>query len=200
MFKKLLSTTVLAFYFCCSFAQTENLLSFSVSELGPSFEASISENISAKLQLGIYASSQVLLFSSGMSTESKSYLFLHAGANGSFRYYYNFSRRSYLGKNTSRNSANYFAISNLFLTTPFANFGAECECRDSQDIQSYTRKDYNKIAFKGLTSGIVWGMQRSFDKRINIDLNGGVGYSFNENIAKLMLTATIGIWLGSNGY
>lgn len=79
---------------------------------------------------------------------------------GAYRYYYNFEKRTSKGKNTSRNSANYVA-----LTTFFAS---------DDPIIGDLEIDTDYIG----QVGPVWGFQRTYNSGFNLGLELGLGYTF----------------------
>ncbi|WP_074408293.1 MULTISPECIES: DUF3575 domain-containing protein [Aquimarina] len=95
---------------------------------------------------------------------------------GAYRYYYNFKRRTQKGKNTSKNSANYIALTTLF-TSGDPIIG---------DIQ--TNIDYYARI------GPVWGFQRTYNSNLNLGLELGLGYGFNNE--ESFLRPIIGFRLG----
>ncbi|MGY3792350.1 DUF3575 domain-containing protein [uncultured Aquimarina sp.] len=79
-----------------------------------------------------------------------------------YRYYYNFRRRQGKGKNTTRNSANYFGLANSFsnANTVFSDFNP----RDAYFI----------------TIAGVYGLQRTYWKKLNLRFEFGAGYGFSD--------------------
>ena len=102
--------------------------------------------------------------------------------SASYRVYYNFEKRSLMEKNTSRNSANYFALLVLAGTQPL-NKG-----------EDYDTDLNNSI----LNTGIVWGFQRNYPSRFSLDLNLGLGYlkAGNREGVGFLGELNIGLWLG----
>ncbi|WP_159090677.1 hypothetical protein [Aquimarina aquimarini] len=81
---------------------------------------------------------------------------------GAYRYYYNFEKRLRKGKNTTRNSANYLAMTTYFAhTEPIIG-----------------NLDTN-IDFVGQV-GPVWGFQRTYRYGLNLGLELGLGYDFSD--------------------
>jgi len=134
---------------------------------------------------------------------NKSTLFLRAGFTGTLakdyydeitgvlfrvfgsatgRYYYNFNKRNMMGKNTKRNSANYFALLFLVGSEPL-----------NKDID-YDQQLNNSL----LNYGVVWGIQRNYASRFSLDLNIGLGYVKAGSITGVSPVGelNIGIWLG----
>jgi hypothetical protein len=106
-------------------------------------------------------------------------------ASGSYRAYYNFSKRNLAEKNTEKNSANYFAILALYATPPL-NKGT----------------DYNTDLNNSLlNTGIVWGLQRNYRSGFSLDLNIGLGYLKGGNTEGFGVIGefNIGWWFGAKG-
>lgn len=78
------------------------------------------------------------------------------------RLYHNLDRRTKLGRNTSHNSANYFALSTKYYsgTTPILNTG-----------------DFNFVPSVSVIP--KYGIRRAFAKNFNYEFSGGVGYQYN---------------------
>ena len=184
MFKKIISTSFFILIFIQINAQTDNVFSISLSELGPAYELSLSKKLTAKIQIGIYATSQTYINFSALEPNTTPTLnptyFLHGGINSSLRNYYNFERRLSKGKKITNNTGNYFAIVNMYMLKPFLSFGESCYCDGAY----------------GLTLGQVWGMQRNYRNRISLDFNFGIGYAFNSKSVAPIATTTFGIYLG----
>lgn len=79
-----------------------------------------------------------------------------------YRYYYNFKRRSSLGKRIDRNSANYFAFSALV--------------QSGKSIIGNI--DFNE--HYGAFVGPLWGMQRTYGGGFNLNLHLGLGYAWSD--------------------
>ena len=196
MYKRIFVSIVLLAIFSKSNAQTEPLFSISLSELGPGYELPLTSKITAKMQLGFYSTNLSVEEFDASSYTSSSYFFFHAGGQASLRYYYNFNRRNDLGKNTNRNSANYFGLMNMYLAKPFTYLGPDCGCTDAQGNPVAIDPEINDIASRGLTSGLVWGMQRNYERRFSLDLSFGVGYNLRQSMPILLASTTFGFWLG----
>ncbi len=79
-----------------------------------------------------------------------------------YRYYYNFEKRKRKGKNTSKNSANYIAVTSAFtLGDPLIG-----------EIET-------NVDYAGLV-GPVWGFQRTYGAGFNLGLELGIGYRFDN--------------------
>jgi hypothetical protein len=198
MFPKTFFLVFFSFCYFCLRAQTESIFSVSFSEVGPAYEHSLGKNMSAKLQLGFYATTQTFIdLGIGTTSSSATYYFLHPGGNLSLRSYYNYNRREKLGKNVSRNTANYFALVGMYLAKPFYNFSPDCSCTDFNGNPIRNDVFANETATRGLLAGMVWGMQRNYKGRFSLDLNVGIGYNYSEKIPTLLSTTTLGMWLFS---
>lgn len=111
-----------------------------------------------------------------------------------YRYYYNYNQRQQKGKRTEMNSMNY--ISPTFQTSL-------SKARVSTDhIWETERRPIN-------VAGVVWGLQRNYQKRFSLDLNLGLGYLFttaqvpgtefyekrNFGMVTMMGQFNLGFWL-----
>lgn len=74
-----------------------------------------------------------------------------------FRHYYNLEKRAQKGKRTAHNSGNYLAL--------YANY-------DFESIS--TNKWFNEYV-PAFSAGPIWGLQRTYKGKFNIDLNIGAG-------------------------
>ncbi|MEW7280564.1 hypothetical protein ABW636_18405 [Aquimarina sp. 2201CG1-2-11] len=79
-----------------------------------------------------------------------------------YRYYYNFDRRESKGKNISKNSANYIAMTSTFASG-----------------DPIIGKIETAIDYIGLI-GPVWGIQRTYGAGFNLGLELGMGYRFDN--------------------
>ena len=196
MLKRIIASFIFILVLSESQSQTEPLFSVSLSELGPGYEMPINRNLTAKIQLGFYGTSLTEEIIGNNSYTMNSYFFFHPGGQASLRYYYNFNRRNDLGKNTNRNSANYFGLMNMFLSKPFTYLGPDCGCTDLQGNPVSVDPEIKEMANRGLTTGLVWGMQRNYERRFSLDLSFGMGYSFTQSMPILLASTTVGFWLG----
>jgi len=96
--------------------------------------------------------------------------------NGSYRYYYNFDRRVRKNKRTDFNSANYFALTSSITSGDPIIGGLRINT------------DYSA------TVGPVWGFQRTYGSKLNINLELGVGYGFDNQDS--FVTPIVGFSLG----
>lgn len=77
------------------------------------------------------------------------------------RHYYNLEKRSLKGKRTANNSANFLAVGALYM---FRGKGKYEYINDLDGFNLYS----------------VWGLQRTYNSKININLNMGLGYNFSQ--------------------
>ena len=82
--------------------------------------------------------------------------------NGQFRHYYNLEKRANKGKRTAYNSGNFIAMSATY------NF---------QSIS--TNKNYGEYT-SSLTIAPLWGFQRTYKRKFNLELNLGAGVNFDQ--------------------
>ncbi|CAM3410375.1 DUF3575 domain-containing protein [Flavobacterium chungbukense] len=82
--------------------------------------------------------------------------------NEQFRYYYNLEKRAEKGKRTARNSGNYVAANAVY------SFG------------SISTNDNYREASSSFTLGALWGLQRTYKGRFNLEFNAGPGVNFDE--------------------
>lgn len=94
-----------------------------------------------------------------------------------YRHYYNFNRRLEKNKNISNNSGNYFAFHS-------AIYGGKSFIGNLDSNADYS-----------IELGPVWGLQRVYGKSFKLDLNLGLGYSFND-IGESAFGPLIGFKLG----
>ena len=80
-----------------------------------------------------------------------------------YRYYYNYDRRQKKGKRTEMNSLNY-------LSPTFVTILTKKRISTSHYIEN-NRRPINTV-------GVVWGIQRNYNKRFSVDFNLGLGYLF----------------------
>ena len=97
--------------------------------------------------------------------------------NTQYRYYYNFKKRMDKGKNITKNSANYLALSAAVQT-------------GKPIIGSL---EYYESYFGAI--GPVWGLQRYYKGGLKLDLNLGAGYGFNES-GESFFSPILGLRLG----
>jgi opacity protein-like surface antigen len=100
--------------------------------------------------------------------------------NEQFRHYYNLEKRAAKGKRTANNSGNFVAL--------YAQY-------DFQSIS--TNKLFNEYC-PSFTLAPVWGIQRTYKGKFNIDLNMGAGVNIDQNDTEFALVAnfTLGWVIG----
>ncbi len=113
-----------------------------------------------------------------------------------YRLYYNLNRRDEKGKNTARNSGNYFAFINetRFTKAPL----------DFYDVKEATIRPV-------IAGALGWGLQRNYNSRFSLDFYLGAGlkyartssYDFYDQLITANTTSfafvgqiNLGIWLG----
>jgi hypothetical protein len=132
---------------------------FKVNFLNPGlvYEYGLSNNTSlySELSLGFFYQ-----YSQNFGSSSAFNLII----NEQFRYYYNFEKRNYKNKRTTKNSANYLAFTASNSFKPF--------------FLNNTERFYfvNRVEV-----GPVWGLQRTYKGNFNLDLNFGVGATIYQN-------------------
>lgn len=82
--------------------------------------------------------------------------------NEQFRHYYNLEKRAGKGKRTARNSGNYLAANAVY------SFGSIS-----------TNDDYTESC-SSFTLGALWGLQRTYKGRFNLEFNAGPGVNFDK--------------------
>jgi hypothetical protein len=80
-----------------------------------------------------------------------------------FRHYYNLEKRTVKGKVTSHNSGNFVAIAAYY------------------NYKSITTNDSYSSSNSSVVIAPVWGFQRTYKHKFNLDLNMGAGYGFTKN-------------------
>jgi len=80
-----------------------------------------------------------------------------------YRYYYNYNRRQKKGKRTEMNSLNYLSPTFVTILT-----------KKRISMSHYVENNRRPIN----TVGVVWGIQRNYNKRFSLDFNLGLGYLF----------------------
>jgi putative salt-induced outer membrane protein YdiY len=82
--------------------------------------------------------------------------------NEQFRHYYNLEKRATKGKRTARNSGNFIAGNAIY------NFGSIS-----------TNDDYRESA-PSFTVAALWGLQRTYKGRFNLEFSVGPGVNFDK--------------------
>ena len=129
---------------------------FQLNLLSPGFtyELGLFRNQSVSTNLGF-----------GLATYEEGYVFGLA-MNNRYRYYHNFNRRARLDKNTSGNSGNYIAAAQ-------AIFFSQLQISTNVDAVG----DFNLGFF-----GMVYGIQRTYEKGFNFNVELGAGYYRGDGV------------------
>ena len=101
----------------------------------------------------------------GLATYEEGYVFGLA-MNNRYRYYHNFNRRTRMDKNTSGNSGNYIAAAQ-------AIFFSQLQISTNVDAVG----DFNLGFF-----GMVYGIQRTYEKGFNFNVELGAGYYRGDGV------------------
>ncbi|MEG2101927.1 MAG: hypothetical protein RRY99_10510 [Flavobacterium sp.] len=96
------------------------------------------------------------------ANSSNSNFAIYPAINEQFRHYYNLEKRAGKGKRTARNSGNYLAANAVY------SFG------------SISTNDNYREASSSFTLGALWGLQRTYKGRFNLEFNAGPGVNFDE--------------------
>jgi hypothetical protein len=180
----------------------EKVTTIAISDLGISHENILSKNNTIKIKVGFVGS---ILFATAIAnnflnpfpiTYDIVQFNLHNFANLSFRHYYNFQKRQNKGKNISKNSGNYIGVSTRYIAPPFARTKPICRDCPQNVISYFNPSNYDDQLPTGFVPGLVWGLQRNYKSRFNLDFNIGVGYSFKASAPNLISDLSLGIWLG----
>ncbi len=129
---------------------------FKLNLLSPGFtyELGIFKNQSISTNLGL-----------ATATYEEGYV-LGLAMNNRYRYYHNFDRRERLGKNTSGNSGNYIAAAQAIFFS---------QLRVATDVEG--PDDFN-LGFYGM----VYGIQRTYEKGFNFNVEVGAGYYRGDGV------------------
>ncbi len=130
------------------------LLRFNLLSPGIDFELGIFKNQTIMGGVGI-----------GVTYYQEGYTF-GLGLNAQYRYYYNLNQRIKNDKVISGNSGNYFGASRSIFFS---------QLRISTDINRPS--DFN-IGYYGL----IYGIQRTYEKGLSFDVSGGVGYYLGDGV------------------
>ncbi|WP_375587790.1 hypothetical protein [Flagellimonas aurea] len=129
---------------------------FKLNLLSPGFtyELGIFKNQSISTNLGL-----------ATATYEEGYV-LGLAMNNRYRYYHNFDRRERLDKNTSGNSGNYIAAAQAIFFS---------QLRVATDVEG--PDDFN-LGFYGM----VYGIQRTYEKGFNFNVEVGAGYYRGDGV------------------
>lgn len=97
-----------------------------------------------------------------------------------FRHYYNLEKRATKGKVTSHNSGGFVAMAAYY------------------NFKSITTNDAYLSSNSSAVIAPVWGFQRTYKHKFNLDLNLGAGYAFSKNDSDFVpvLNFTLGWVIG----
>jgi len=99
----------------------------------------------------------------GFSTNSNNSNFtIFPNINEQFRHYYNLEKRATKGKRTARNSGNFLALNAIY------------------NFESISTNDDYREAVPSFTLGALWGLQRTYKGRFNLEFNIGPGVNFDK--------------------
>lgn len=100
--------------------------------------------------------------------------------NEQFRHYYNLDKRASKGKRTAYNSGNFVALNAIY------------------NFKSISSNDNFSEDTSSFTIAPVWGLQRTYGKKINLGFNAGLGYNFDkyENEFVPVINFTLGWIIG----
>jgi len=127
---------------------------FNLLSPGFTYEFGLFKNQSVSTNLGL-----------ALATYEEGYVFGLA-SNNRYRYYHNFNRRDRMGKNTSGNSGNYIAAAQAIFFS---------QLRITTDVEG--PDDFN-LGFYGM----VYGIQRTYEKGFNFNLELGAGYYKGDGV------------------
>jgi len=79
-----------------------------------------------------------------------------------FRHYYNLEKRAAKGKRTAFNSGNYLALNAAY------------------NFESISTNDKYNEAVPSFTIGALWGLQRTYRRKFNLEFSAGPGVNFDK--------------------
>ncbi|MEO6668965.1 MAG: hypothetical protein ABIN36_05790 [Ferruginibacter sp.] len=144
-------------------APVTNVTKITFINPGASYEKSIAKKQTLYIQAFMNLSGS---FEYSSTYGSSSTIFFDPAFTFQYRYYYGLKRRDRKGARTAMNSANYLSAiyENVFSKRSISN--------------SYYIEDRRRAVN---TVGVVWGMQRNYQRRFSLDLNIGAGYLFTRS-------------------
>lgn len=110
----------------------------------------------------LYSEATVGLGTSHSDYYAESDTYVAIGITEQFRHYYNLQKRANKGKRTERNSGNYLAFNATYYTKPIAGDKAY----------------FNYVPSS--TVAVIWGLQRTYKKRFNLEFSAGPGVNFSK--------------------
>ena len=128
---------------------------FNIINPGFSYEIGIFKNQSISSDLGLF----------GLATYQEGYAF-GASWNTRYRYYHNFNRRIRLDKNVSGNSGDYIGAARTIFFSWF-RLASNIEGPDDFNLGCY---------------GLVYGIQRTYPKGFNFNVELGAGYYLGDGV------------------
>lgn len=108
--------------------------------------------------------------------EEAFYWTIRPSLTGTFRYYYNLNKRHQKGRRTDRNSGNFIGLETNFYGPPVIE----------KSVPGTTRF--------ATTIGPIWGIQRTYGKRFNLQVSTGPGLGIDHN--SMYLTFVGGVSVG----
>lgn len=171
--------SIILFFFLSSFVQAQNVPSvekhqFKINVLLPGFVYEYGLNnkntLYSELSAGYGYSSN------SFGNNWNFYPYIHE----QFRHYYNLEKRAAKGKVTSHNSGGFVAMAAYY------------------NFKSITTNDSYSSSNSSITIAPVWGFQRTYKRKFNLELNMGAGYNFSKNDSDFVpvLNFTLGWVIG----
>lgn len=103
------------------------------------------------------------------SNSDNSNFAFYPNINEQFRHYYNLEKRAEKGKRTARNSGNFLAANAIY------------------NFESISTNDDYREAVPSFTIGALWGLQRTYKGRFNLEFNVGPGVNFDKYETEFVL-------------
>ena len=136
---------------------------------GITYEKAIGKRSTVSATVGLNFSGYIQASSNSETVAEYS---LNPSAGISYRYYYNFKKRQERGKNIKHNSANYISLSSYYYWAPV-----------STSFPKHLAENTYHFAI-----GPVWGFQRTYKKRLHLNLDLGLGYVDSKIIETTSIT------------